>query len=135
MIATHQHVFRFDDVHGAESKGICACGEERTGRNFLSSTEVDQLEQRQGIAQMPYKRREPPMPATPPNTPPTKPPPLPIELGPDAMNLKILSLQVPTELTNGNSISSIDISGDPKVISTLAMAYKQGQLTVTLNLT
>jgi hypothetical protein len=127
LVQPHQHIFHFDDVHGVTSKGVCACGEKREGRNYLIREEVDQLEARQGLVEMPIKRREQHMTAALP-----KAPPIPIELSPDAMTMHSLNLKIPAELSSGHQVSSLDICGEDVLLSAIALAFKAKKLSITV---
>jgi hypothetical protein len=127
LVTVHHHIFQFDDVHGVISKGRCACGEEREGRNYLTSVEVGQLESGKASRTMP-KRRDQRMTVA--QSP--KAPPLPIELSPDAMTMHSLSLKIPSELSNGHQVSSLDICGEDALLSAIALAFKARKLSITV---
>jgi hypothetical protein len=89
--------------------------------------EVDQLEIREGIMEMP-KRRDQRMTAA--QSP--KAPPLPIELSPDAMTMKALNIKIPLELSNGHQVSSLDICGEDALVSAIVLAFKAKKLSITV---
>lgn len=130
VTAAHVHRILYDDVRGPLSTGRCACGYTTEGRNWLIASEIDQLEGREGICQMPMKRKE-----QQPMSTPLALPPLPIELSTDALTMRSLNLKLPEGLISGHQVTSLDIVGEDDVISVLVLAFKARRLNITVNLT
>ena len=135
-VETHHHHFVFDEVHGSMSIGVCTeCQATTQGRNFLTRDEVDRLETKQGfVAEMPRRRVYSMTDAIKKALAP-KPTPLPILLSADSLTMKSLNIMLPGMLIpDGARVTSIDITGDADLLSRIVIAFREGQMTVTVNL-
>lgn len=122
--AVHHHIWQFDDVRGRESKGHCRiCGADCTGRNYLTTEEANRIcgfgpEEPvkeviiMGVSEKPES-------------------PIPVELSPDLLFLKAVSLKIPPgTVPSGKHIAALELSGDAEIINAFSLAFQTKRVNI-----